>query len=51
MSISSRRIRKLPWALRYRIGARIASTVRRWLVLATHRHCRVEFQGPVFLGP
>lgn len=27
------------------------SHVRRYAVLATHRHCRVEFQGPVYLGP
>jgi acetyltransferase-like isoleucine patch superfamily enzyme len=43
--------RKLPWHLRYRVGARVASETRRLAILATHRHCRVEFQGPVRLGP
>ncbi len=42
---------KIPWTLRYRLGATAASTARRILVEATHRHCRVEFQGPVRLGP
>lgn len=45
------RARKLPWYLRYRVGARFASDVRKLLITATHRHCRVEFQGPVYLGP
>jgi acetyltransferase-like isoleucine patch superfamily enzyme len=48
---TSPRLRKLPWVLRYRFGARYASNLRRWQILATHRHCRVEFQGPVYLGP
>jgi acetyltransferase-like isoleucine patch superfamily enzyme len=46
-----RRLRKLPWYLRYDLGARLASAGRRVMVQATHRHCRVEFQGPVRLGP
>ena len=45
------RLRKVPWHLRYRVGAKAASDLRRLLVTATHRHCRVEFQGPVRLGP
>lgn len=44
-------LRKLPWYLRYRAGARLASTSRRLLIQATHGHCRVEFQGPVHIGP
>lgn len=44
-------LRKLPWYVRYRAGARLASTGRRLLIESTHRHCRVEFQGPVNLGP
>jgi len=36
--------------LRYRVGARFASNVRKLMVRATHRHCHVEFQGPVYLG-
>jgi len=44
-------LRTLPWRLRYRVGRRWASTGRRLLIQATHRHCRVEFQGPVHLGP
>jgi acetyltransferase-like isoleucine patch superfamily enzyme len=42
--------RKLPWHLRYRTGARIASELRRVSILLTHRHCTVEFRGPVRLG-
>ncbi len=45
------RLRKLPWAARYRAGAGLASSLRRLSVTATHRHCRVEFQGPVRVGP
>jgi acetyltransferase-like isoleucine patch superfamily enzyme len=45
------RLRRLPWALRYRAGKRLASDLRRLMVVATHRHCRVEFRGPVYLGP
>lgn len=47
----ARSMRRLPWTLRYRAGARLASDLRRLAVLATHRHCRVEFRGPVRLGP
>lgn len=43
-------LRKLPWRLRYQTGARLASGIRRVLISLTHRHCRVEFQGPVHLG-
>lgn len=45
------KLRKAPWHLRYRVGARYASDIRRFIIKATHRHCRVEFQGPVYLGP
>ncbi|MHB8328237.1 MAG: acyltransferase [Acidimicrobiales bacterium] len=44
-------LRRLPWRLRYEYGARLASDLRRLVILATHRHCRVEFRGPVRLGP
>ena len=44
-------LRKLPWRLRYHYGARIASRFRRLAIQATHRHCRVVFEGPAFLGP
>ena len=44
-------LRTLPWRLRYRFGAHLASEVRRLVVVATHVHCRVEFLGPVRLGP
>lgn len=43
--------RKLPWHLRYRVGGRAASELRKLVVRATHLHCRVEFQGPVWIGP
>lgn len=49
--MNRRQIRKLPWRLRYELGTRLASDLRRLSVKATHRHCRVEFQGPVYLGP
>jgi acetyltransferase-like isoleucine patch superfamily enzyme len=45
------RLSRIPWKLRYELGARVASDVRRALVVCTHRHCRVEFRGPVHLGP
>ncbi len=45
------RLRRIPWRLRYRSGAMLASHMRRLSILATHRHCHVEFQGPVYLGP
>ncbi|HET6793772.1 MAG TPA: acyltransferase [Acidimicrobiales bacterium] len=43
--------RRLPWEARYRWGGRVASAGRQLVVRATHRHCRVEFRGPVRLGP
>jgi acetyltransferase-like isoleucine patch superfamily enzyme len=43
--------RALPWRARYIVGARAASRLRQATVLATHRHCHLEFQGPVHLGP
>ena len=41
----------LPWRVRYLWGPRLLSEQRRLLIRATHRHCHVEFQGPVRLGP
>lgn len=43
--------RKVPWLLRYYYGGRLASDARRLLILATHRHCHIEFRGPVYIGP
>ena len=43
--------RKLPWHLRYRTAAKLASDLRRLSIRLTHRHCTVEFRGPVRLGP
>ncbi len=45
------RLRRLPWRLRHEVLARWASTARKIVVQATHQHCRVEFQGPVNIGP
>lgn len=45
------RWRVLPWQLRYQYGARLASELRRLVIVATHRHCRVELAGPTWLGP
>ena len=42
---------RLPWLVRYRAAPRLASDLRRLAISATHRHCRVEFAGPVRLGP
>ena len=46
-----KRWRKLPWYLRYRVGARLASSLRKSVIRLTHLHCHVQFQGPVYLGP
>lgn len=46
-----RSLRTLPWHLRYRTGATLASGLRRLSVLATHRHCRVVLERPTYLGP
>lgn len=43
--------RKVPWALRYDYGGRLASAWRKAAIRATHLHCTVEFRGPVRLGP
>ena len=42
---------RLPWRLRYRLGARMASEARRQMILATHRHTRVEIPKISRLGP
>ena len=51
MAPDGRRWRRLPWKLRNEVLAGCASDLRRLEVWLTHRHCRVEFQGPVRLGP
>jgi acetyltransferase-like isoleucine patch superfamily enzyme len=45
------RVRRAPWVLRYDVGARAASTIRLWMIRATHMHCRVEIESPVRIGP
>src|SRR4051812_10465283 len=45
------RFRRLPWRLRYDWGRRAASRWRRFALSATHRHVRLEFQGPARIGP
>lgn len=45
------RRRRLPWELRYAHGARLASHARRLAILATHRHCTVDIDRTVHLGP
>lgn len=42
---------RLPWFARYVAGAEVASVVRKLMIRVTHRHCRVEFRGPVHIGP
>jgi acetyltransferase-like isoleucine patch superfamily enzyme len=44
-------LRRLPWYFRYDVGAHLMSRVRVLAVKATHLHCRVEFRGPVRMGP
>ena len=44
-------LRQLPWHATHRWLGRAVSEGRRLVIKATHRHCRVEFRGPVFLGP
>ena len=46
-----KRLSKIPWVLRYEVGSRTASALRALVVRVTHLHCRVEFRGPVLLGP
>lgn len=42
---------KLPWRARYRWGQRLTTGLRLVTLRATHLHCRLEFQGPVRIGP
>lgn len=44
-------LERLPWRVRYIHGSRMATAARKLAIAATHRHCHVEFQGPVRLGP
>jgi acetyltransferase-like isoleucine patch superfamily enzyme len=44
-------LQKIPWHLRYRIGSQVATRLRKVTIALTHRHCHVEFQGPIRLGP
>jgi acetyltransferase-like isoleucine patch superfamily enzyme len=48
---AGRNLRRLPWEARYVYGQRLMTLGRRLLLQVTHRHCRLEFQGPVRLGP
>jgi acetyltransferase-like isoleucine patch superfamily enzyme len=43
--------RRLPWLLRYWIGGKVASELRRVTILATHRHCIVDLPRSVYVGP
>jgi acetyltransferase-like isoleucine patch superfamily enzyme len=49
--ITPDRLKKVPWKLRYEVGGKLATQLRKMEVLATHRHARVQFNGPVRLGP
>ena len=42
---------RLPWRLRYIYGVRVASEARRAMIMATHRHTRVEIPRISRLGP
>ena len=43
--------RRAPWYLRYRLGSRWASEVRRRAIHATHLHADVRITAPVRIGP
>lgn len=43
--------RRLPWRLRYKLGARVASSLRRLALLATHRHGHLDIPRRVHIGP
>lgn len=45
------RARLLPWKLRYHYWERLASELRRLSIKATHTHCTVRFEGPLYIGP
>lgn len=49
--VRGRGLRRLPWRARYIWGQRVMTELRKLGIRATHRHCHVEFQGPVRLGP
>lgn len=42
---------RVPWKLRYDLGRRVASRVRRAIVQVTHRHTTVRFGPGCYLGP
>ncbi|MHB8465901.1 MAG: acyltransferase, partial [Acidimicrobiales bacterium] len=42
---------RLPWRMRYRYAAGAGSELRRAMIVATHRHTRVEIARPFYLGP
>jgi len=48
---ASDRLRRKAWQLRYRTAPQIASDWRRRSAEFLHGHARVEFQGPVRIGP
>lgn len=51
MSRQLTRWRRAPWKLRYETLAVLGSDLRKMAVRLTHQHCRVEFEGPAYLGP
>lgn len=49
--MSRNQLQRLPWHFRYRVAPAWVSTLRKWAILLTHRHCRVVFEGQARLGP
>ena len=47
----ARRLRRLPVSIGYYRGPPLMSALRRRWVLFRNPHARIEFQGPVYLGP
>jgi acetyltransferase-like isoleucine patch superfamily enzyme len=47
----ARSVKKLPWLVTHRAVPRALSRMKVEIIRATHLHCRVEFQGPVRIGP
>jgi acetyltransferase-like isoleucine patch superfamily enzyme len=46
-----RRWRRIPWLLRYQLGWRVSSRIKRVALRAANPGGRIEFRGPVRIGP
>jgi acetyltransferase-like isoleucine patch superfamily enzyme len=46
-----RRLRTIPVSIGYHRGPKVMSQLRKWWLLFRHPHVRIEFEGPVYIGP